>query len=249
MIGVRGAPRLYSGPGLAPGPVLPFVTEDDRDLRRRVDHWLQWHRRPPLPRHRRGSRTLAGPLALVVVVDVSASMDFADPAGLRWSDCHHVFEHLASDPDGRKDDTASVVTFAASAAATGPGRLARLRDRQRLRSFLQGPPALTPGTDLLPAVDEAASLLAQAPSGSEGVVILVTDGDVFLGPDQVAAALVRLGAVPVHLVAADCDGTFSRNEAAWAATPLASVATVRRPVHGDFAAAVCAAADAALGRR
>jgi von Willebrand factor type A domain len=241
--------RLVHGPSLVAGPDLLGLDEAGAlGPLARLSSWKQWTIAPKLPNARKGTRTLPAPAALAVVVDTSLSMDFSDPAGLRYSETYHMIGHIARDPDARVDDTCAVVAFAGSATSLGPLPLRQARARRQLKSFLQRLPAIEPGTRLEPAIEAAANALDRSPSGSHRVLILVTDGEVFLGPEEVADVIRGLGNVELHLVAADCDGTFSRNADAWAATELASFQAIRRPAPGQLAEALSTAVNHAFGR-
>jgi hypothetical protein len=175
-------------------------------------------------------------------------MDTSDPAGLRYTDTYRVIEHLAHDPDQLRDDTCTVVAFAGSATTLGPLRLGSRAGRRFLKGFLRRLPAIDPGTELEAAVAAAGRALDQAPPDSRRVVILVTDGEVFLDADQLTDVLAALGEAEWHLIAADYNGTFASNADVWAAAPLASVRIVRRPRSGELAGALASAAHQALGR-
>lgn len=151
-----------------------------------------------------GTRTLDLPLAVVAVIDTSASMQSSDPSGRRYVEAR-AFARWLGDYSENPDDRIGSVHFG-SYAGQGLPPVPVAGNLTLIDSALSRPATdLGGGTNIDAGLDAAGALLVGL-EGYRRVVILFSDGQSDLV--TAAAALVRLPADSVWMVAFDVDGSY-----------------------------------------
>jgi Mg-chelatase subunit ChlD len=163
---------------------------------------------PRLPLPVVGSRTLAGPLTVMVALDESGSTASSDPNRQSHRAVLEICDWLAS-YSGEERDRVGVVRFADTATAIPPIR-AKTAKAEIEQQLLAGA-SVGGGTQLTPAIEE---LRAQLGSRRERrVAVLVTDGQVAESGDRLHELFVKLNRCSdaVYMVALDHDKAWSRS--------------------------------------
>jgi hypothetical protein len=156
-----------------------------------------------------GTRTLAQPLVVELVIDESGSTSESDPDGRRHDHADAIAEWLARH-SGNPADRLGIVRFANQATRTQTFPVAVAA--RRIGSELRFGPMPTDGTytNLTPAVDNAVAALAPYP-GYRKVVIILSDFAISESEAQVRGLMRRLRgtADSVYLGALDADGVWT----------------------------------------
>jgi hypothetical protein len=163
-----------------------------------------------LPATIAGSRILPVPLRAVVVLDESGSTASSDPQRDSQRATLLVCAWLAEHSQDARDEI-GVVRFAERASAIRPRPAAPAG--ATLRRALTRPANIGGGTILSPAIDKACRLLRRGGELRQ-VVLLVTDGAVSEGPQELRGLFRRLRsrADAVYLLALDHDGGWKRTQ-------------------------------------
>ena len=164
---------------------------------------------PEMPVPVVGSRTLPGPLSVMVVLDVSGSTSSSDPNRASFQALRLVAEWLAQHSENQRDRI-GLVRFAERADAVAPVNVMRAStviDDALARSTDK----LGGGTMLGPAVDELCRHLSRRHGRT--IALLLTDGQVAEPDDElrVLVGRVRTAADAVYLLALDHDQEWSRS--------------------------------------
>lgn len=164
---------------------------------------------PEMPMPLPGSRTLLGPLSVMVVLDVSGSTSSSDPNRASFQALRLAADWLAQHSDNGRDRI-GLVRFAERADAVAPVNVMRAStviDDALARSTDK----LGGGTTLGPAVDELCRHLSRRHGRT--IALLITDGQVAEPADELRGLVgrVRAAADAVYLLALDHDRAWSRS--------------------------------------
>jgi von Willebrand factor type A domain len=193
-----------------------------------------------------GSRVLALPLLVAVVLDVSGSTGSSDPR----KQSHHAVLTVCDwirDRAGNPADRIGLVRFATNADLIPAAPAAEARPV--LEHALGRSSSLGGGTSLGPAVDALCAMF-DGVRDCHRVTILITDGQVAESDFQLAALFGRLDAAAdaTHLLALDHDGAWSSGtHRRYEGLPLASVATIGEVGRGRLAYAIATVLIAETG--
>lgn len=200
--------------------------------------WWLWpggqsEARVPIPLA--GTRTLAAPLLLDLVIDESGSTSETDPSARRHTEAEAVGRWLARYSENPADRI-GLVRFAGRAAATEPIPAVAAANTI-VAAFRNGGARLGDGTFLTPAVAAVERQLRPYPAYRR-VVVILSDGQVAETPEKVARLITRLRAAAdsVYFVGLNGDGEWSdRTHEVFDDRGLAGVLTLESFGKNEFA--------------
>lgn len=182
-----------------------------------------------------GTRTLAAPLLLDLVIDESGSTATTDTSGRRHTEAEEIGRWLARYSENPADRI-GVVRFAGVAVATKP--ISAVSAPSGLAAAIRnGDARLGSGTLLAPAVAALERQLRPYP-GYRRVVVILSDGQVRESPEEVAHLVTRLRAAAdsVYFVGLNGDGEWrARTHEVFENRGLADVLTLERFAPNEFA--------------
>ena len=155
-----------------------------------------------------GSRTLPGPLSVMVVLDVSGSTASSDPNRASFEAVRVAADWLASNSENERDRI-GIVRFADRADSVAP--VSVLRAAAAIDAALaRSTDKLGGGTSLTPAIDELCRHLSRRHGRT--VALVVTDGQVAEQDTELRTLVgrVRSAADAVYVLALDHDKAWSR---------------------------------------
>jgi von Willebrand factor type A domain len=155
-----------------------------------------------------GTRTLASPLAVDVVIDESQSTDSTDPTGLRHSEAEAIVTWMNRYSENAADRFGAI-EFAGKARSVPPEQVSHAT-AALTKLFREPMAALGSGTDLVPAARLVERDLKPL-RNTRRVVIVLSDGQ--LNDMSTVPAVVRRlrsAADSVYVVGLNGDGTWAR---------------------------------------
>jgi hypothetical protein len=180
-----------------------------------VAAWLLWPDGSPsrdyrVPTPIAGTRTLAAPLLLELVIDESGSTGQTDPTGRRHTETAAIARWLVRHSENPRDRI-GLVRFADQAEAHAPVPAARA-GQSLTAAFGAGSGSLGGGTRLAPAVAAVEDEL-RPHHGYRRVVVVLSDGQIGESERELQRLLTRLRAAAdsVYLVGLDGDGAWTRD--------------------------------------
>ena len=192
---------------------------------------------PRLPVPQLGSRTLATPIRLIVVLDESGSTSTTDPGKSSHQALLELCDWLTV-YSGEPRDRIGAVRFADRAATIDPVRAAGSHDA--LLQQLAAPAEVGGGTQLTPAIEALTTLLRRR-ANDRRIAVLITDGQVAETDDQLRSLFNSVRAVSdaIYLVALDHDGTWTRStHRRYTLLPLTGITVLGTPSRAHLAHAV-----------
>lgn len=192
---------------------------------------------PRLPVPQLGSRTLASPIRLIVVLDESGSTASTDPGRSSHQALLELCAWLTSYSD-EPGDRIGAVRFADRATTIDPVRVAGSYDA--LLQQLAAPADVGGGTRLTPAFDALTTLMRRR-GNDRRVAVLISDGQVTENDDQLRRLFTGVNAVSdaVYIVALDHDGAWTRlTHRRYTTLPLTGITVLDTPNRSHLAHAV-----------
>ena len=171
-----------------------------------------------------GTRTLAAPLDLCIVIDESSSTDDTDPSGRRHTEAVGVATWMGRYSENKRDEIC-LVQFANGAAGHAPvpvGKAPAMLTKAFARFAKIGT-----GTVLAPAV----GVVEREMTGLRGrrVIVIISDGQLnHEGPQEIRALIRRLRTVAddVFFVGLNGDGKWGKTQHLYENNGLAGIYTL-----------------------